>query len=250
MCRLLGWVTREPTTLAGLLGEDDLKDFTALSCKHGDGWGFAWSTGGAVGVEKRPDAARLSNDFAERAHSHPSDLGMVHLRWATLGLGVKWENTHPFSNGQLAFAHNGSIRPPTSLDDILSDDVMALKRGETDSERYFLAVLSKLDGAAPGDALAQTVSEIVATRDFTSLNCLLITPDWLYAVCRFDPAAQAKEEEPDYFNLRYRISGDSVIVASTGWGRGWQEINNGEMLVVRRETLEVSVRLIADLVAS
>jgi predicted glutamine amidotransferase len=247
MCRLLGWATRVPTTLTALLGDDDLGDFTALSSKHGDGWGLAWSTGRGVAVHKSPDAARASDDFAERARSHPSDLGMVHLRWATLGLAVKYENTHPFSDGRLAFAHNGSVRPPASLDDMLTDDVMALKHGSTDSERYFLAVLSKLDDAAPGDALAQTVSEIAAGSDFTSLNCLLITPDWLYAVCRFNPIAPTQEEGPDYFNLGYRISDDSVVVSSSGWGRGWQEIGNGDMLAVRRETLEVSVRSIEDM---
>ena len=35
MCRMLGYVTRTPTTLADLLGEQDLQDFAELSRKHG-----------------------------------------------------------------------------------------------------------------------------------------------------------------------------------------------------------------------
>jgi predicted glutamine amidotransferase len=41
---------------------------------------------------------------------------MAHLRWATMGLGVGIRNTHPFTDGHVAFAHNGSVLSPASLD--------------------------------------------------------------------------------------------------------------------------------------
>lgn len=46
MCRMLGYVTRTPATLADLLGEQDLQDFAELSRKHGDGWASPapWAT--------------------------------------------------------------------------------------------------------------------------------------------------------------------------------------------------------------
>src|SRR4051794_15495367 len=116
MCRLLGWASRVPTSLLDLLGQDDLNDFTALSGKHGDGWGLARRTGAGVEVRKRPDAARTSREFDGRARDAGSDLGLAHLRWATLGLDVRVENTHPFTDGRVAFAHNGSIAPPESID--------------------------------------------------------------------------------------------------------------------------------------
>jgi predicted glutamine amidotransferase len=251
MCRLLGWATRVPVSLADLLGEKDLDDFTELSCKHGDGWGLARPRGSGVQVHKQPDAARMSDEFAGQARSVASDLGMAHLRWATLGLDVRAENTHPFTDGRIAFAHNGSILPPDSLDRLVSPGARALRRGDTDSERYFLAVLSRLqDGATPAEALTETVAEIAVDGSFTSLNCLLVTPDGLYAVCRFDPAAPLDEEEADYFNLRYRVSPDAVVVASTGWGRDWQELGNGDLLVVRRRTLDLSITPLDDLIAA
>ena len=107
MCRLLGWATRTPVTLQGLLGEEDLLDFTELSVKHGDGWGVARATETGVKVHKRPDTARDSRLFALWARTHATDLGMAHLRWATMGLGVGIENTHPFTDGRVAFAHKG-----------------------------------------------------------------------------------------------------------------------------------------------
>ena len=243
MCRLLGWATRRPTSLLDLLGERDLADFTELSLKHADGWGLAHSTGSGVGVHKQPDAARTSDDFARWSQQGTFDLGLVHLRWATLGLGVRQENTHPFTDGRLAFAHNGSIMPPAALDRLLSPEMRRLRRGDTDSERYFLAVLSRMaEGATAREALVRTVADVAGIAGFTSLNCLLLTPEELYAVSRFDAAAPLRKEEgPDYFHLRYRAGEDAVVVASSGWGRDWRQLANGDLLVVRRGSLDVSV---------
>jgi len=243
MCRLLGWATGRPTSLLDLLGEEDLYDFTELSCKHGDGWGLATAGPRGIDVHKEPDAARMSDAFAAWSAAGISDLGMVHLRWATLGLDVRVENTHPFALGRFAFAHNGSIAPPESVDRLVSPEAARLRTGDTDSERYFLAVLSRvLEGATPADALADTVTRLAEAGGASSLNCLLLTPDELYAVCRFDPAAKPHaDEDDDYFQLRYRATEDAVVVASTGWGSDWAELGNGDLLVVRRGSLETSV---------
>jgi len=250
MCRLLGWASRVPASLLDLLGEEDLDEFTELSSKHADGWGLARCAGASVEVRKQADAARTSSEFAHHARNGSSDLGLAHLRWATLGLDVRTENAHPFTDGRVAFAHNGSIAPPRSVDRLISREAGRLRRGDTDSERFFLAVLSRMgEGAAPGDALAETVAEIAASGNFTSLNCLLLTPDTLYAVSRVNPAASHEfDEGPDYYDLRYRITDDAVVVASSGWGRDWEELANGDVLAVRRGTLEVSVTPIEELV--
>jgi predicted glutamine amidotransferase len=241
MCRLLGWATTAPTTLAELLGTE-LADFTELSTKHGDGWGIARSTRRGVSVRKRPDSARTSTRFAREAGRRRSDLGLAHLRWATLGLGVGQDNTHPFTDGRVAFAHNGSIRPPAALDEFLSDRSQRRRQGTTDSERYFLAVAQLLrDGAAPEEALRGCADGIAATAEFTSLNCLLLTPEKLYALCRYDPAGRWEDDDPDYYRLRYRVSPAAVVVASSGWGHDWRELGNGDLLVVGRHTLDTTV---------
>jgi predicted glutamine amidotransferase len=241
MCRLLGYVTRTPTTLADLLGESDLQEFTELSRKHADGWGLAWPTEHGVEVAKAPDAARSSPLFARLSHEHKSDLALAHLRWATLGLNVIAENTHPFSDGSIAFAHNGSVKPPASLDALIPDDLMALRQGTTDSERYFLAVLARARVSGPAAALAETASLIASSLEFSSLNAMIATDTQLVAVSRFDTVAEAKEAEPHYYQLRYRVTPDAVLIASSGWGDGWNTLQNGEMLVVDRGTLDLSV---------
>lgn len=247
MCRLLGYATRTPASLAELLGERDLADFTELSCKHGDGWGVARvAEGGDLDVRKAPESARLSAEFSRTASEDATDLGMVHLRWATLGLPVVESNAHPFTDGRVAFAHNGSIAPPASLEPLLDDRARSLLRGDTDSERLFLAILSRLpDGAVTADDLGRAVAQTAraVTRDLTysSLNSMLLTPTHLFALCVFDPAAEAREAEPDYYRLRHRSSEDGFVVTSSGWGSGWDELDNGQLLVVERSTLHVSV---------
>ena len=255
MCRLLGYVTRTPAALAELLGEEDLFEFTELSCKHGDGWGAAWATDTGVEVVKAPDAARMSSAFGRHVYEHAGDLGIVHLRWATLGLEVAPENTHPFTDGTVAFAHNGSIDSSSSLDALIPADLRRLRMGSTDSERYFLAVLAEVmseNQLYPNDrgrlaaSVAAAVERIAASQAFTSLNAMIATPDELIAVCCYDPVAEEKEEEPDYYHLGYRVTPGAVIVSSSGWGTGWSPLENGQILVVRRDTLDVSVGWIAD----
>jgi hypothetical protein len=75
---------------------------------------------------------------------------------------------------------------------------------------------------------------------------MIATPEELIAVCRYDPIAQEKEDEPDYYHLRFRATPDAVVVSSSGWGSGWTPLENGEILVVRRGTLDVSVRSVTD----
>lgn len=242
MCRLLGFVSRHPTTLRDLLGEEELAEFTELSLKHGDGWGFAWATAEGVEVAKAPDAARESALFARVATEQTADLGLLHLRWATLGLGVVPDNTHPFTDGRIAFAHNGSVRPPESLDPLIPPDLAVLRRGTTDSERYFLAMLGAARDGDPGTALERTAARISKECVFSSVNAMIATPDELQVINLFDPTAEAREAEPHYYRIGYRIDADSVVVSSSGWGSGWTFLENGEILTVDRATCDVQIR--------
>jgi predicted glutamine amidotransferase len=245
MCRLLGFVSRHPTTLKELLGEEELAEFTELSLKHGDGWGFAWATADAVEVAKAADAARASSLFATLAAEQEVDLGVVHLRWATLGLDVVSDNTHPFTDGQIAFAHNGSVKPPESLDALIPTDIAALRRGTTDSERYFLAVLAAARDDDPATALERTAARISRECSFSSLNAMIATPHDVQVINLFDPVAESREAEPHYYRIGYRVTSDAVVVSSSGWGSGWTFLDNGELMTIDRSTLEVRIQRVA-----
>jgi predicted glutamine amidotransferase len=253
MCRLLGYCTSGPTSLAGMLGEHGLREFTALSQFHGDGWGMAWYEGRQVHAEKSPLRAVDEPAYDELAHRNLGDLGLVHLRWATPGLPVEARNTHPFLRGDVAMAHNGAIHPQERLGEILTPACERQLVGSTDSERYLLHVAMGLQ-AHGGDmlaALADTTAHIGGLLMPNSLNAVFLTPDALYAICFFYPEriphealARRGMEGPTgcYFDMSYRETEGAVVVASSGWSQeGWTTLPNRHVLIAERATLRATV---------
>jgi predicted glutamine amidotransferase len=255
MCRLLGYCSRDAASVAELLGTESFRAFTSLSDLHGDGWGMAWYAGSRPASWKSPARAGREPEYDKLAWQPLGDLGLLHLRWATPGLPVIDVNTHPFQYGDYAFAHNGAIHPQDRLPSMLPPELEASLGGTTDSERYFLLIMSRLverDGDMVS-AIADAASDIGERFLPNSLNAILMSPDKLYAVSWFYPeripAAKLRElgvcrtDEIDaYFDLAYQATGDSVVVASSGWPQpGWTALENRHVLVVDRETLKTEV---------
>ena len=253
MCRLLGYCARDNASLAEIMGEPGLQAFTALSSFHGDGWGMAWYDHRQLHVKKSPQRAADEPAFTEHAHRRLGELGLVHLRWATPGLPVEPRNTHPFRRGDVAMAHNGAIHPQDRLGELLPPDWERQLGGTTDSERYFLHVMSGLE-AHDGDmiaALDDTAARVDRLFTANSLNAVFLTPDALYAVCFYHPeriphatlAARAYDGPTEcYFEVSYLETDSAVVVASSGWAQeGWTSLPNRHVLVIDRETLQAKV---------
>lgn len=185
MCRLLGYVARRPTSVVEVLGQEDFEAFTALTAVHGDGWGMAWQDPDdhTIRTVSSADSAIRDPAYAELARQRLGRAGIVHLRWATPGLPVTPQNTHPFLDGGYAFAHNGHISPIERLEGLLTRKSQARLRGDTDSERYFQYVMQCIaERADDAEGLSQSLA--VATREFphASLNALMLTPTHLFGV--------------------------------------------------------------------
>ena len=255
MCRLLGYCSRKgAASLGELLGEDALREFTRLSAYHRDGWGMAWYDGQHPRLEKSRLAAAEDGRYAELAHRRLGDLGLLHLRRATPGVPIRESNSHPFRNGTVMMAHNGAIYPQSRLAEMLPQAWEQQLTGSTDSERYFLHVMSRA-AAHGGDmltALAETTAHIDHLFQATSLNAVFTTADALYAVCWYDPgsipcgavAQQGYQGPPErYFDLAYLQTPGAVVVASSGWQQaGWTWLPNRHVLVVDRTTLLTTVK--------
>jgi predicted glutamine amidotransferase len=223
MCRLLGYCSRGEAALADLIGEEAFYNLTALSALHSDGWGMAWYSGGEPVFRKSPLRADEEPEFDKLARQPLSDLGLLHLRWATPGLGINEGNSHPFRYGPYVLAHNGAIHPQDRLGQLLPPDWERRLGGTTDSERYFLLIMSRLaaagadaagedeggnaagedeggnaagEDAAGGNAAGQDMVAAIAAatasieRRFSpnSLNAILLSPATLYAINWHDPA--------------------------------------------------------------
>lgn len=256
MCRLLGYCSRAHASLADLIGDDGLRDFTALSALHSDGWGMAWYEDAAADIRKSLGRADREPEFASLAHQPLGDLGLVHLRWATPGLPVSDRNTHPFRYGPYTLAHNGAIHPQATLGEMLPPEWERQLGGTTDSEKYFLQLMWRLEerGGDMVAAIADTAADIDRRFEPNSLNAILLSPEKLYAISWYDPAKVPAEQlrlrgygdRPDevaaYFHLAYRATADAVVVASSGWPvPGWTPLPRGHVLVTDRATLQTTV---------
>jgi len=262
VCRLLGYCAREEASVADLIGEEGLGALIALSELHADGWGMAWYEPAAAGPAGPEPVIRKSPlradepEFEKLARQPLSDLGLVHLRWATPGLAINDLNTHPFRYDDYAFAHNGAVHPQERLGEILPPQWEARVAGTTESERYLLLIMSRLE-ANDGDmvaSIAQASAQIERQFAPNSLNAILLSPQYLYGISWHDrdkvPAAKLRqrgyENRPDeiacYFDLAYLATSDAVVVASSGWAQdGWKPLPNRHVLVVERTTLLTQV---------
>jgi predicted glutamine amidotransferase len=253
---MLGYCARDRASLAEVMGDRGLDDFTKLSAVHGDGWGMAACNDRQGHVEKSRRQAADDPAYRELAHRRLGDLGLVHLRRATPGLPVEARNSHPFRHGGIIMAHNGAIHPQARLGDLLTPAWQRQLTGTTDSERYFLHVMSRLEAHPAGHqdmiaALDDTIAHIDRTFSANSLNAIFLTPDALYAICWYHPervppgavGQQGYRGPPErYFDLAYSETDSAVVVASTGWPQdGWAWLPNRHVLVIDRETLRTKV---------
>jgi predicted glutamine amidotransferase len=259
MCRLLGYCSQGKVPVASLIGEDGLREFTALSAFHADGWGMGWYDGGEPRLDKSMRSAVQEPGYADLARRALGDIGLVHLRWATPGIPLASHNSHPFRYGKYSFAHNGAIHPQSKLPEMLPAEWEQRVTGETDSERYFLHIMSRLE--VRGDVIASigdTIESISGRYAVNSLNAILLSPEKMYAISWHDPARipadelrrrgvlRTAEEIAGYFHLAYRVTADAVVAASSGWPQpDWEILPNGSVLVVDRATLKQSVVLLA-----
>jgi len=155
-------------------------------------------------------------------------------------------------------AHNGAIHPQDRLPELLPPDWERLVTGGTDSERYLLHILFRLQ--ASGDivtAIGETVASITARFTVNSLNAVLLTPEALFAVSYHDrsmiPEARLRsrgypgsaEEIARHFDLAYRQTTQAVVVASSDWPQdprdGWTTLPNGHVLVIGGDTLQTRI---------
>jgi predicted glutamine amidotransferase len=240
MCRLLGVVAASPAPLPELLN-GDLEPFIELACEHSDGWGISFIDGtGQVITAKEPVSALLSWTFRPLVERIVTSAAILHLRLRSPGSPRVLENTHPFATAERAFAHNGQFRPVDILDKSLSVGV-AEAQGDTDSERYYLAVRDRiLAGEAPGNAIAAAAASVRScAAAWESANCLLLTPAGVCAYADHSAGSEAiKRRGPEYFDLRYRTEPGRVIIASTGWpgpGASWTRLPDRRALVIGRD---------------
>ena len=243
MCRLLGYVSLQPESFADAVGEK-LPEFISLSSVHCDGWGVATLNHNSdeSHLTRAPEIAQDSATFRETISNTKTDGALLHLRWATSGIPVSENNTHPFISHGYSFIHNGAIYPANALDNSIAQKFKNEIKGETDSERYFYFILSEIDKHGLLEGVISAVREIKAVHDFSSINAMLMTESHFLTVCEHDPERKPSWAVDGYYDLFYKFKDGDLVVASSGWDQsGWNNLPNHSLLVVERATLKQQV---------
>lgn len=250
MCRLVAWVSDTPRTLTEVLGADAVQRLVHLSHVHADGWGAAWhDDSGALQVQLSATEAGLDEAFASLAGGLATTVGVVHLRLGSPGCGYGVLSNHPFVDGDWALAHNGAISPASGTDALIAPGSARHARGETDTERYFLALRDEMDAGASVPAAMDAVVARMYDNGLTStsLNSMLLGPDALDIISWHDPQWQAttipvwpaedlaRGITPPYYPMSYRADEALVVAVSSGIvadQTGWSPIPNHAVLRV------------------
>jgi glutamine amidotransferase len=177
MCRLYGFLATEPTRLECSLvtaqnALQNQSDRDSRGVRNADGWGIAHWVGDDREVIKSTMPAFADDQFAEVASGIWSEAAIAHVRAATVG-SISTDNTHPFTFGTWAFAHNGTIPAFDHVATRLDVGPYGPPDGDTDSELTFPWILNRMGeyGLEPGltadglgpivELLADSVLELV-----------------------------------------------------------------------------------------
>ncbi len=176
---MFGFYAAQPAAVARAL-IDEPNALQIQSRDHADGWGIGYYPEGALTplVLRSINPAYADDEFAETAARVSARTVIAHVRRASCG-PVSLENTHPFHHHRWMFAHNGTVsrfdEVRASLETAIDRRLHRLIRGDTDSERCFLLLLSRLLAFAPleesrspaamGTAILETVAMIHGLAD-------------------------------------------------------------------------------------
>lgn len=187
MCRLYGFLATDQTRLECSLVEAQnalqvQSDRDLRGVRNADGWGIAQWKDERPRVSRNTDPAFADHQFTEIASSVSSDAVLAHVRAATVG-NVALQNTHPFTHGPWAFAHNGTIGSFEHVATHLDIGYYGPPDGETDSELAFLWILNRmkehgLDPEKPADDLEPIVDLVAeAVLELVRISLLAGAPE-------------------------------------------------------------------------
>lgn len=226
MCELFAVSARQPQTL-----NTQLTTFFGDSSMHPHGWGLSLrDSDGKVRLAKGPERA-IDSELLARALARPvrTTTALAHIRYATRGR-LSYDNCHPFvgvdaTGTTWSFVHNGSIFHPE-----LIEEHEAQARGESDSERVLLYLLSALDaaGAADFDGRFEALSEaLAALAPGNKLNVILEDGQNVYAHTN-------TEDDSLFWHVE-----DGIVTLCTRplGGEGWNPVPKRRLIAISQGTV-------------
>ncbi len=231
MCRILITVGFSWKRFLGDFIEVSRRDRT-MGWSHGDGWGMAYVVDGGAGVY------RSVNPIWESFMAPPDNATalLVHSRYASVG-AKRIENTHPFTRGKYALAHNGTIVREKLVERMKEMGLSTCTAGDTDSE--LLVEFIARYGPAEGLAKIYEAAHDILDPEEPMLNVAVLDLEqgagWVLNYF---------EHFNEHFAMRYTVADDSVTVASEPLGEvTWEYVADaGKPTVVSITRSGIEVR--------
>ncbi|MXZ80716.1 MAG: hypothetical protein F4Z15_04970 [Gammaproteobacteria bacterium] len=214
MCRML--LAASPGKIDPNPHLDALREIAKTSKEYqGHGWGCAWLD--------HASRWRLYHNILpiwEDAASFDSTTCFIaHARSAFRDEGIAVENNMPFTDGEKVFAFNGELR-----------GVRIKADGRIGAEKIFNTIRRFDKGPALREAVERGVMVINRrTRHIRAMNFILAGRLGIHVCSQFS-------EDPDYFQLREGVWGDTRIVCSEPYDRpdiSWKRLKNHRIFSYR-----------------
>lgn len=268
MCRLLGYASTHSRTTESILGGTQSAVFQDMAVLHKDGWGNARlddrTRPPTLKAVRSPESGIHDEQLTDVLTKQASRAQITHLRMASDGMACEPQNTHPFIEDGLAFAHNGGLAPLELLEERIAPEIVAQLKGDTDSERYFAVIRSAIaSGQSIVNAVHFAVHELRPLFPHASMNALLLSPTHLIAIHasqgakipneEFDASGLSDTELPmdhrtAYYLMRQkRLDDGTIIFASSGLDIvGWEPLAPETIVAIDLRTLQTETRAITD----
>ena len=244
MCRMLGVVSASLRSFALLLDEAP-RSIAALSEKHPDGWGIAVGQHGkGWTVHRSLMRAADDREFHYSSSHAQGDIIIAHVRQKTRG-DITLENTHPFESAPWVFTHNGTVNNLEYLEANTSPGWRAMVRGETDSERLFAFLMTRLDATfastaakrrALDQALRDATRELDQLSSFGTASFLLSDGDVLYAHRLGAPLFLLQRHSNAEFNCAECARSPCIAVTTEPiTDETWIPLDDGDLIRIERK---------------
>ncbi len=214
---------------------------------NGDGFGIVW-------YDQRPEPGLYKDVFPAWSDANlPSICRMVrsrlflaHVRASTVGT-VSRENCHPFTHGRWSFMHNGVIGDfkanRRELESLLSDEFYNARQGSTDSELFFLLMLTNDLENDPAAAVTRSIGQLnqaispkPVSKTPIRLTCVFSDGETIYAF------RHASDDKSPSLYLSECLDHGGRAVASEplhGCDDHWREVEPGTLVRMTKDNVEI-----------
>jgi predicted glutamine amidotransferase len=253
------------------LGDLVLDEFLELAGVHRDGWGIVRRHSNSLSSYISTISACRDVATFNALTAQPIDSAIMHMRWASPGIGLVLDNQQPFVYEGMALAHNGTIgndegnivmRPASYRESIGLVHSTTMSDSRIYADLFFLRLAElqqnrQSSGRPPSadevrQSLALTIARLRQDYADASFNNVIETADFTFATRAHADKPECSEglrhrygemgwshRIDDYYELAYKTfphddGSVTSVVSSSGYSASdlWPKLANNAILAI------------------